>query len=981
VRVVRKTVTVVFADLVGSTALGERSDPEVLQERMTRYHAELRTILERHGGTVEKFIGDAAMAVFGIPQAHEDDALRAVRAAAEIKEAMTQLELETRIGVNTGEVVAGEGETLVTGDAVNVAARLEQAASPGEILIGARTERLVRDAVRTKAVEPLELKGKADPVPAHLLLELLPDVPAFTRVIDTPFVGRERELETLEHALASAIDPRSPQLATIVGPPGIGKSRLARELIQRSDARVLVGRCLSYGEGITYWPLREIVSQVGDLRAALGGEEDAELAATRIEAALGKGTASSEEIAWGFRKLFEALAREMPLILFLDDIHWAEPTLLDLIEYVSTFGSDAPLLLLASARADLFELRPAWATPKPNASLVTLGPLGAEQTEALVDELQDVPEEARARIVEVAEGNPLFVEQLVAIQAESGDDRFEIPPTVQALLAARIDRLAPEERAVIERASVEGRQFHRGAVQELLPEAVRAGVGSHLMALVRKEFIRPDRSELPGDDGFRFGHILIRDAAYASIPKKLRAELHERFANLVESRMGADAPEEIVGYHLEQAHRYRIELGSVGRESRALARRGAARLRAGGGRASARGDMAAAANLFGRAVELLPADDTERLELLPDWAAALIEAGELARATAVLEHAAETAEAAGHERVEWRARLGKATAQVWMGGSQREAAALAERAAEAFALIGDELGLARAWNLVGLTRFWLGSTATAEAAWHSAIEHARRAGSLREEVQALSWLLIGGWTGPTPVDTGIDRCRETLAGSPPRQVEAMALLEQGPLLAMRGDFAEGRELFRRGKEMLEDLGLAIHAAGASQECFEMEMLAGDPSAAEAELRDACAVLERLGEKGFLSTRAAFLAHAICAQGRYEEAEPFVEIAAEVGAEDDLGTQAIWRSALAKVRAAEGAFGTAEKLAREAVEIVAPTDWLNLRGATLLDLAEVLRAAGRPVEAREALEDAIRLFGQKGNVVEAHRAGEALAELG
>jgi hypothetical protein len=419
---------------VGSTSLGDHADPEVLRDLMSRYHGELRAILERHGGTVEKFVGDAAMAVFGIPQAHEDDALRALRAASEIHHAVERLRLEVRTGINTGEVVAAAGETLVTGDAVNVAARLEQAATAGEVLIGEGTHALAGDAIRAEAIEPLALKGKAEPVRAYRLLEVLPDVPAFTRPIGGPFVGRRGELTTLEMTLARAIGDRSPQLATIVGPPGIGKSRLARELVQRADARVLVGRCLSYGEGITYWPLAEVVSQLGEVRSALETEAEGELAASRIEAALGAAAsaASSEEIAWGFRRLFEALAARRSLIVVVDDIHWAEPTLLDLIEYVGAFASDAPLLLLCMARPDLFEVRPTWAAPKPNATVVTLEPLEREQTEVLVEELRDLSETTRGRIVEAAEGNPLFVEQLVAMQAEVEDGELAIPPTIQA---------------------------------------------------------------------------------------------------------------------------------------------------------------------------------------------------------------------------------------------------------------------------------------------------------------------------------------------------------------------------------------------------------------------------------------------------------------------------------------------------------------------------------------------------------------------
>jgi len=351
----------------------------------------------------------------------------------------------------------------------------------------------------------------------------------------------------------------------------------------------------------------------------------------------------------------------------------------------------------------------------------------------------------------------------------------------------------------------------------------------------------------------------------------------------------------------------------------------------------------------------------------------LIEVGELARADSMLEQTIAAAEAAGDERVEWRARLERAAAQVRMGGSQREAAAVAEDTAAALARIGDDLGLARAWNLVALTHFWLGDTAAAEGAWRSARAYARRAGSPREEAEALSWLLVSGWFGPTPVDEAILRCREALAGSPTRQVEAIALTELAALLATRGEFAEARKLFRDGKEILRDLGFTLSAAGVSLECFDIEMLAGDPAAAEAELREACTVLEQLGEKGFLSTRAACLAHALCAQGRYQEAEPFVELSADSGADDDWATQALWRSACAKVRARQGDFERAMRLAADAVEVVAATDLLSLRADTMMDLAEVLELAGKTSDATGQLEHALALYERKGNVVMADRA--------
>ena len=396
-REVRKTVTIVFCDLVGSTALGERTDPEVLRELMSSYHATLRVILERHGGTVEKFVGDAAMAVFGIPTVHEDDAERAVRAAVEMREAVMELGLSVRMGISTGEVAAGTGETLVTGDAVNVAARFEQAAEPGEILIGAQTERLVSGLVRAEAIAPLQLKGKSDAVPAFRLIEVLPDVPAFTAPIDAPFVGRVEELAALRAACAQAVEERVPQLCTIVGPPGIGKSRIVREFLagERGRARVVIGRCLPYGEGITYWPLGEIVRQVGgdqprDAIAQIVGGTEGSLVADRLAGAISLGPAggSPEEISWAARKLVEALAQDGPLIAVVDDIHWAEPALLDLLEYVATFATGVPLLMLCTARPDCSRRARAGQIPGETRRSSASSRWAKDEAESLIDALR-----------------------------------------------------------------------------------------------------------------------------------------------------------------------------------------------------------------------------------------------------------------------------------------------------------------------------------------------------------------------------------------------------------------------------------------------------------------------------------------------------------------------------------------------------------------------------------------------------------------
>ena len=535
----RKVVTVLFCDVVGSTALGESTDPEALQGLLARYFERMKEIVEGHGGSVEKFIGDAVMAAFGVPAAHEDDALRACRAAVEMREAFPALGIEGRIGVSTGEVVTGTEERLATGDAVNVAARLQQAAQPGEVLIGEATRALAGNAVDAERVEPLALKGKSEPVLAYLLLSARE---APERLHETPFVGRERELALLHEAWERARKPVC-ELVTIVGDAGVGKSRLAAETLAAVEARVVRGRCLPYGEGITYWPVVEVVKQLGALPSDPA-------AATAIRSLLGEGdtATSAEEIAWAFRKLLEEQA---PLVVLFDDVQWGEETFLDLVEHVALLSSGAQILILCMARLDLLDRRPSWPVT------VRLEPLPNEDVSRLIG--ARVPDELRAKIAEAAGGNPLFIGEMLAMTEEAGGE-VVVPPTLRGLLAARLDQLETPERSVLERGAIEGEIFHRGAVQALAPEETQ--VTPRLAALVRKELIRPDRSQLAGEDGFRFRHLLIRDAAYDSLPKATRAELHERFATWLEEH-GAELVEldEILGYHLERACQYRTELG------------------------------------------------------------------------------------------------------------------------------------------------------------------------------------------------------------------------------------------------------------------------------------------------------------------------------------------------------------------------------------------------------------------------------------
>lgn len=605
-REVRKVVTILFCDLIGSTALGDQTDPETLRVLMRRYYETARVVLERHGGTVEKFVGDAVMAVFGIPVATENDALRAVRAAVELRDTVHELGLEARIGVNTGEVVSGEGDTLVTGDAVNVAARLEQVAGGGDVLLGRDTLELVRDAVQTEPVE-LTLKGKATTVIAHRLLALDIVAAGVARRLDRVMIGRERERERLRADFADAAASRTSRLFTLIGPAGVGKSRLVADFLEHvgDTATIARGRALSYGDGITYWPLVEILAQLGiDAGDAIrSSEADTQLAT---------------------RALLERVAEERPLILVLDDLQWAEPPLLDLIEHLADWSREAPIFLLCIARPELLDIRPGWGGGKLNATSILLEPLGSTQAIALADELLrdiELPLEVRDRIVEIAEGNPLFLEEMAAL-AREGPQVVTVPATIHAVLQARLDTLSQAERAVIERGAVEGKIFHRGSVTALAPLMERESVPGDLLALVRKELVRPDRSHLRGDDAFRFRHLLIRDTAYESLPKSVRADLHERFAAWLDTQDPLPERDEIVGYHLERAANYLRELDPESDKSAALGEQAAARLGSAGSASYERADLHATRNLLGRAIALLPRGPRRR-RLLPDMIEAL----------------------------------------------------------------------------------------------------------------------------------------------------------------------------------------------------------------------------------------------------------------------------------------------------------------------------------------------------------------------
>ncbi|MGH3003380.1 MAG: AAA family ATPase, partial [Gaiellaceae bacterium] len=990
---VRKLVTILFCDLKGSTSLGETLDSESLREVMSAYFDAMSASITTHGGTIEKFIGDAVMAVFGLPRVHEDDALRAVRAAAGMQAALIalneQLEprygvrLANRIGVNTGEVVAGDaatGQRLVTGDAVNVAARLEQAAGESEALLGELTYRLVRDVVEVEPVEPLELKGKAERVPAFRLLSV--DTGGPRPDARSALHGRDRELGMITAEFELAARERWARLVTLLSEPGVGKSRLIAEVahVVGKDATFVSGRCLSYGRGITFWPLIEIARELGGiedddrpeaaveklLRAAGGDERAAE----RLAAVTGLAERqfALEETFWATRRLLEAAARERPLVVCIEDIHWAEQTLLDLIEHVLDTASDAPILIICAARPTLLEIRPEW---ERRGRTVTLGPLSAEQSAAMVREAMggaDLPRSVLAKIVEAAEGNPLYVGQIVSMLVEDGtlrpeggrwvaaaESEIRIPPTIQALLAARLDLLVPQERSVVESAAVIGHLFPRPAVAELVPEPVAPEVPAHLQSLTQKRLVRPETQT--DEETYRFDHILIRDTAYQSLLKRTRATLHEKFVGWAErvnrARDRSNEYDDILGYHLEQAHDYLAELGPLDEHGRSLGLRGAEKLAAAGRRAFERGDMPAAANLLRRAAALREDGDPERHRLLPPLAEALMEIGEFAWAETELDEAAAVAEPGSRlaATVELTQLFVRHRVIDDLSDWREQVLSVTGRLIPELERLDAHAELAKAWRLLVFVHgAFLQYGAQVEAS-QRALEHARAASDHRLEARLTAGYTVGLCEGPTPVPEAIARCTEVLDRRlPERQAEAITRCSLATLLAMAGSLDEARREYTAARELLVDLGGALPAY-ASLAAASVELPAGNADVVASDLETVYADLGALGERYFRPIVGATLTVALQRSGNAERAKALLAEVSEETDASDVEAWAILHGVEAKLLSADGEHANAVGTARRAVAVLESTDAPGAQANALVDLAETLLAAGETDEAR------------------------------
>jgi class 3 adenylate cyclase/tetratricopeptide (TPR) repeat protein len=1021
----RRSVTIVFSDLVGSTALGERIDSEAVREILKRYFEEMSGALEMHGGTVEKFIGDAIMAVFGMPVAHEDDALRAARATLEMKARLAVLneELElrwgvtlaNRTGINTGSVIAsGDASTrqgLVAGDTVNTAARLEQAAPPYEVLIGEPTYRLLRGAVEVEEVEPLELKGKAERVPAYKLLAVT-EAGSPPRRSDLPLIGRERELGLLTDALDAAISDSAPRFVTLFAEAGTGKSRLIEELMSLTTAQgglAVRGRCLPYGRGITFWPLVEIVGQAAEIadddppetaRAKIAELAGDAAVAERIAVTVGLSEAKFplDELFWGVRKFLESLSRRQPVVAVFEDVHWAETAMLDLLSHVGSTAAAAPLLVVCSSRPDLQQKQAAWPAV-PGAERLQLEPLQGEDIDRLVEHVLggSLPEDARAQISQASQGNPLFLEQLVTMLVEEGmlhhdgdgwaptaefSGEMAVPASIEALLSARLDLLPMSELTVVESASVIGFQFPKEPVAELSPDAA-ADLDERLERIVERRLIQRVDDAV---DVHRFHHIMIKDTAYNRLPKRTRSTLHSRFADWAE-RVNRERDreiefQEIVGYHLEQARRYLVELAPLDDVGRELGRRAAAQLGPAGRRAFGRGDMWAASNLFRRSVDLLPEGSRARLELLPDLGESLMEIGEFGAAQEFLDEAVAGAAALGDRTLEADAILTRLLVahhtvedlDAWRSEVQYEAERLIPMLEENRA----PAALAKAWRMIafvhGTVCRW---QETADALEH-AIGSARLAGEDRQIARLSASYVMALAEGSTPAPEAIKRAEEVLArGLAGREAEAIALLTLSPLHAMSGDFERARELSARGAELLRDLGATVLAARTSDFSSRIELMAEEPGAAEERLRIDYDALTAMDERYFLPNIAALLAKTLFELDRLDEAEELVAVAGGLTDPEDVEAQALLQSVQARLLAARGHPEEAKARARAAVELAGHTDAPVLRADALFDVSSVFGDAGG--ERTAALEEARALYRQKQHLVGLARVEAELAK--
>jgi class 3 adenylate cyclase/tetratricopeptide (TPR) repeat protein len=1019
---VRKTVTLLFCDVSGSTTLGEQLDPEVLRSVMGQYFAAAAEVVERHGGLVEKFVGDAVLAVFGIPVVREDDPLRAVRAAAELRDALAALavqlaatqgvRLAVRTGINTGAVVAGgdrAGGSFATGDAVNTAARLEQAAPPGEVLLGESTYGLVRDAVEVEPVPPLVVKGKAEALVAYRLLRVLDVEDGRARRPDAALVGRGRERRMLDEVLERVVADRRCHLVTVLGTAGIGKTRLLADFERAlgPSVQVLRGRCLSYGKGITFWPvvsvLRQAVGLTGEeqpdkakdvLHAALGDLDDADADAVVARLAPMMGIegepAGAEGTAWAVRTLLEHLADARPVVIVVDDLQWAEPALLDLLEQLRDDLSDVPLLLVCPARPELLEQRPTWGGGAISASTLMLEPLTPADTSSLLTGLlgPGVPPDVSEAVNRWGGGNPLFLEEVATHLLEEGvlvstpagwtltsDLRnLTVPPTLTALLAARLDRLPAAERALLEHASVIGLEASRDDVTSLLdaPDTLQL-----LDSLTRKTLLR--RLRTSRGEVFAFRHVLVREAAYDAMPKAQRAVLHERYARrLVEH--GADAGGEIdafVGHHLEQAARLQRDLAPGAAGVTELEARAAAALASAAERAAHAGDNRSACVLLERTLALMPerAPARRRRLLELSWARADTWSTALARAAVEEGLALAPPGPPDLDHLALQAQQANLRLQAGEHFDPEIAFEVGRRAADAAKAAGDARVLCRALDLQ-LQRHWMLAELSPVPALAQEIT---RLGLPAERTQAWHWRMAAFGLGRMPYGEFLAvTATEDLARSPAGMHAHLHLLRAIAHAAL-GHRAEAEAELAVGLEAAATVGVQEDgpALGAAA---EVQLVNGELAAAVEMMRRSIELHRQAGGLAYASTSLGILAALLLEQGDDSGAAATIEEAATVTSPHDVMSVAVVSGVQAVLAARAGEHDLARSLADKCVATIGPTDLLAVRGDLHRLLAQVPALRGDVDDQRRLLTEALAEYREKEHLTFAARTERELAAL-
>ncbi|MDT5209667.1 MAG: hypothetical protein QOF67_2082, partial [Mycobacterium sp.] len=964
----RKTVTVMFADLAGSTTFEEQVDAETAREVMSRYHNLLRTTAEHNRAGVTKYIGDGFMAIWGVPEIGPGDADRAVEAAVELQERFVDfaahaseahaVELALRVAVNTGEVVVGAGDADLVGDALNVAARLEAECPRGRVVVGEETWRSTRGRHSYESLGHVQVKGRTAPVAVYQWLGRQ------SESTDAPFVGRGDEVRRLGAALNDAVAAQAARLVTVIGDPGVGKSRLAAEFTGAlDDARVVEARCDVEGT-VALAPIVEVL-RARDLDADVpAGVPERDRILRDLNGLTAGVPGSVEETFWALRRYIEMQARHQPLVIVVDDIQWADTLLLDFIEHLVEWVQDVPVLVLALARPELREVRPdlvtvsQWVTEAVH--LGGLDPAATAELAAGVLGAARLPSELLGRLPSSTGGNPLFVRELVGMLVHDGVlvaepagwrltidvDAIAIPPTIQALLASRLERLNAADRRVLEIASVVGTDFSLGAVCALA-ERSSAEVKGSLDRLRRLELAQPSGAYLGDEKVWRFHHVLIRDVAYRRLLKSDRADLHERLADWLEAGGASVAfdPDEMIARHLESAHGYRLELSTADEHTGELALRSARRYLASARRALDRDELVSAGTQAARGAALAAADGAVHAELLLVGCEAFLSAGDVTAGAPLVD---DLDRIAGEPLAPW-ATCYRCQFVVYTDPERLlEVDARLQSAIDEFGRRKDNAGLAKAHRVRASARARLGRVGDAEVDLFEALIAARQGGDHRQITAALGMAPGAALWGPSPVPKAGGRCLDVVrmqrmtTAAP--SLEATSLRCLAVLELLRGRPDKARSMLADARQVVADLGLRHGLMETELFAGFIESMVGNQVAAEPHFRTAMEGMDALGVGADAGQAAALLARSVLAQGRLDEADRYAAESEHL-AGHNLKTAIAWRAVRAEIIAAQGRHDEAVSMAYESVAVAAGTDLVLDHAEACLALSRVLAIAG------------------------------------